>query len=323
MIDRYRHVLFAVVIVSVLIGLRLLLTGPGEMDDLRSFETATGSEIGPEAAFFAAGLDGDGATFTIVALDPLGRRIGHLLNDPSYRYMRFGFPWLATGVVAGHEDLVLLGLTVVGMAAAGLVAFTASRLNETRGLWAWLLVANPALVLGALNDTAEPLAIALLALAIMTGSMWAAVLLAAVRPTFLIAIAGRWRILAVAFAVAATSKVYWSWHFEESFLTGGSNLDLPFAGVVASPTILGWMLMAAAVVTAVIGGVKRDWAWVVSGVFVLCFGQVVVDTPINALRAAAFLPVLWAFGPNFDSRLTLREVFTTSPGKAGVGPPRP
>lgn len=306
---RWRDVLFAAVVVVTILGLRTIITNPGDLADLEHFESATATSIGPKSAFFASGLDGDGATFTIVALDPLGRDKGHLLRNPSYRYMRFGYPWLAKGITLGVDDAILLGLTVVGMAAVGVTAFLASRLSESRGPWAWLLVANPALILGALRDTAEPLGVTLLTLAILSGSVWAGLALAFVRPTFLVAVAGRWRIFLIAGAVAGVSKLFWSWHFGESPLKGGFALDWPMAGVIASPTLLGWAVIVSALITAAVGVIKRDWAWMLSGVLVICLGQVVVDTPTNAVRAAGFLPVLWAFGPGFKSNGSLRDLF--------------
>jgi hypothetical protein len=305
----FRHVLSAVVVVAVLIALRALVSGPEELEDLRRFEEASGLSVGPATSFFAKGIHGDGATFAIVAADPLGRDVGHLLHHPSYRYMRFGYPWLARGVALGQERLILLGLSSVGMMAAGAVAFMASRLNDLRGVSAWWLVANPALIVGAINDTAEPLAVCLLTLSILTGSTWAPLGLAAVRPTFLVGVTGRWRMFIFAVSVAVISKAYWSWHFEESALTGGFNVDWPLRGIFASPSLLGWIVMTAAVVTAAVGASKRDWSWMLSGIFVICFAQPVLDAPMNAVRASAFLPVLWAFGPNFESTVGLKSLF--------------
>jgi hypothetical protein len=306
---RWRDVLFAAVVVATIIGLRIVVTGPHDLTDLARFESVTGTSVGPESEFFASGLDGDGSTFAVIALDPLGIDIGDLLKNPSYRYMRFGYPWLAKGAALGVDDAVLFGLALVGMLSVGVSAFVASRLNEIRGPWAWLLVANPALILGALRDTAEPLGVTLVSLAIFSGSIWAGLALAVVRPTFLVALAGRWRIFLVACVVAGVSKLGWSWHFGESPLTGGFNLDWPMTGVLASPSLLGWAVIVSALTTVVIGVMKGDWAWVLSGLLVICLGQVVVDTPTNAVRAAAFLPVLWAFGPNFESNGSLRDVF--------------
>lgn len=310
MSSAWRHILVTVMVAATVVGMRLAVSGTDELEDLAWFEESTGISVGPDTAFFANGLAGDGATFVIMALDPIGSDIGNLLYLPSYRYLRFGFSWIAQALVGGSEGLILLGLSAVGVVSLGFTAYLASRLNETRGSWAWLLVVNPALIMGVLSDTAEPLALALITLAIFAGSTWLACLVAIIRPSFLVAMAGRWRALAIGAGIAVLSKAYWSWHFEESYLPGVSILDWPLLGVVASPTILGWILTGSALITAIIGVARKDWAWIISGLLVLCFGQVVMGTSaINAFRAAGFLPVLWAFGPNYVSHETIREIF--------------
>ena len=310
-ISRWRHLLTAVIVMLAIVAVRAVTTGPDYLEVLSGFEAAIGISVGPDSAYFARGLTGDGATFTIVAIDPFGSDVGTLLFESSYRYLRFGFPWLAALTVLGSPDFVLLGLSVVGLASVGLIAYLASILNETRGPWAWLLVCNPAVIIGALGDSAEPMASALIALAIFTGSAivgWTVIL---VRPTYLVALASRWGLFALGVATSGVAKVIWSWRFDESVLTSPSPpvLTWPFGGVLDSPTILGWAVVLAGLITAVIGGMRRDWSWVISGVLVLCLGSGVVDTPTNAVRAAGFLPVLWAFGPRFTETRSLRSLF--------------
>lgn len=295
------YLLFAIVTVLVMVVLRLLITGPQDLEDLARFESGMGVAIGPETAFFASALNGDGATFTIIALDPLGRSIGQQFFEPSYRYARFGYPLLARALALGRSDLVLMGLSVVGLVAVGVTAFAASVLAETRGRWAWLLVCNPALIIGALWDTAEPLALSLLTVAFLTGAVIPGLLVAFVRPTYLLALANRPRLFLMGILLAVVGKAVWSLRFGESFLSGLFNVGLPFVGIFEASSWVGVLVIGAGVVTFAVGLTRRDWAWILSGLFVVCFSAVVLDSPINALRAAGVLPVLWAFGPRFQT----------------------
>lgn len=310
-------------VVGMLVAVRWATTGPNDLQDIERFEIVTGIRIGPENAFFASGLNGDGATFAAVALDPLGENISETLRVRSFRYLRIGYPWLAALLTLGQGQLVLLGLAIVGLVAAGVVAWVASRLNEQRGPWAWLLIANPALIIGVLRDTAEPLALALIAVSIYSGSAVAGLSVSIVRPTYLVALVGRWRVFLGGLLIAALVKVYWSWHFVEPLTTGGFNLSWPFDGILEAPTPLGWALVLAAVATAAVGVIRSDWSWVLSGAFVLCLGEVVFDTPMNAVRAAGYLPVLWAFGPRYTPSGSLRELVGIRrweiPGEASAG----
>lgn len=312
MTDRIRHLIVAVLLILTFVALRLVVTGPDELRDHAHFENATGASVGPEQRYFGSGLDGDGATFAIIALDPFGQDVGRLLHEPSYRYLRFGYSWLASAVVGGTEELVLLGLSVVGMVAVGLTAYIASQLSDLYGRRAWLLVTNPALILGFIGDTAEPLALALLAGAIYSGSAVVGWSISLVRPSYLIGLSAHWRVALVGLATAAVSKIIWSRHFSEPLLAIASTLSWPFGGILAAPSVLGWLVMIAAVATLFVGVANRDLSWVTSGFFVICFAQIVVATPTNALRAAGFLPVLWAFGPNFRGVVSLRELFALS-----------
>lgn len=312
-LDRRRlldSVVLVILVVGTLVFVRLAITGPNDLQDLDRFEDVTGVEIGPQSAFFASGLNGDGATFAIVAQDPFGEDVSEALRVRSYRYLRVGYPWLATIATLGMDQLVLLGLAVVGFLAAGMVAWVASRLHETRGAWAWLLIANPALILGVVGDTAESVALALLAVAIYSASDLIGMSVAFVRPTYLVGLARRWPVLLVGLSFAAVGKAYWSWHFGESLFTGGFTVTWPLSGILQAPTLLGWMVVLAGVATAVVGAVRKDLSWVISGAFVLCFGAVVLDTPTNAVRAAGYLPVLWAFGPGYRANSSLRELFS-------------
>lgn len=94
--------------------------------------------------------------------------------------------------------------------------------------------------------------------------------------------------------------VYSLWRFgTEQFIPRGGRIGLPLIGYFDNFSVGGWLLALAAATTVVIGARRRDWTWVVVGVFVLSFGTEVTENPINAWRAAGLVPVLWAFGPGY------------------------
>lgn len=308
--SRFRHLIFAVLVVALVILLRVAITGPDDLVDLGSFEQATGTSIGPESPFFAAGLNGDGATMAVIAIDPLGRDEGWLLRQPSYRYARFGYPWLAGAVVAWQSRLALLGLAGVGLLTVGFLAYVASCLEERIGWRAWLLVVNPALLLGVVGDTAEPIALVFFSLALLAMPGGFGAVLAVLRPSYLVGLTSRLKYLVPAILVAVAAKVVWSLHFGESIFSGASNVGWPLAGIVQSPSAVGWTVMVSGVATAAIGVYRRDLGWLFGGAFVLFFARVVVDTPTNAVRAAGYLPILWALGPNYRPVQSLSDLLT-------------
>ena len=300
----WKHVAVASVLLIVLMALRVMISTDDGLQRIDGFETSTGQNVGPDVAFFGSGLNGDAATFVIVALDPFGSDLGHILNEPSYRYARFGYSWAAAGLVAARDELILLGFSIVGFASVGAIGFAASRLNRVLGRRSWLLVVNPALLLGIMGDTSESLALLAMTMALAASAPWlqgvAGMVTAVVRPSYLVAIFARWRVFGIALALAISSKVFWSLRFDDPITSGGQALDWPLLGIINAPSLLAWIVVLAGLMTAVIGLRKRDWGWVAGGIFVLIFSAIVYDTPTNAVRAAGYLPVLWAFGPNWQ-----------------------
>lgn len=287
---------------------RVAIAGPSDLMVFDQHEEVAGLEIGPRTEYFSVGLRGDGATFALVAADPLGRDVGHLLYKPSYRYSRYLFPLAARAVVLGNEHYVLLGLSVVNLASVALTAYVASFLSERIGWRAWIFLCNPAVIIGALWDTTEPLALLFLTIGIVSGSVIFALLTALTRPSFIVGLRS-WRSIASALVAAVVMKTYWSAHFDESLFTGSHAFAAPFVGILQAPSVLGVLITTAAVVTALIGARRRDFAWVASGLLVMSLSPIVLDSPINALRAAGMLPVLWATGTGFTDALDLREIF--------------
>ena len=293
--------IFAITLATGLAVVRSVGARDSNLTHLDRVNNIAGTNIGPEQGWLAVGMNGDGATFAVVAADPFGRGPGETLRQPSFRYSRLGYPYLSAVLVFGQQELVLIGLGVVGALAVAGAAFISERLSHERGWMAWLIVANPALVVGFLGNTAEPLSIFLLSVALFTGSRLAAIAVALVRPSYIVGLANHWRLLLFGLVSALAIKAFWSWWFDEAFLSGTSNFDIPFRGVIESPSVLGWIVVLAGLATAVVGAKQRDWGWILSGMMVISLAMVVVDTPINALRAAGMLPVLWAFGPKYES----------------------
>ena len=299
----WRHVGFALLLTLALAGVRYAASSSDGLDKIEQFEMSSGTDVGPDVAFFGAGLHGDAAIFTIIGLDPLGGDLGQRLNEPAYRYQRFGYSWTALGLTGGADGLILLGLSLIGLASAAGMAYLASTLNEPLGWRSWLLIANPAVLLGVINDTAEPLALLMMILALSATvpllRVASGVAVAVVRPSYLVALFGRWWVFVPALVVAVAAKVAWSLRFGDSVLSGSIAVDLPFLGILENPSLLGWLVTLAGLATALVGAWKRDWGWVAGGLFVLAFSAGVFHTPTNAVRAAGYLPVLWAFGPNW------------------------
>jgi hypothetical protein len=287
--QRIAHVLFALAVVAALVTLRLVVSEDRGLERLHGFESMAGVDVGPDHDYFGNGLNGDAATITLIALDPLGADVGRSLFEPAYRYTRLAVPWMSALVTLGNPDLVLLGLSVIGLASVGGLAYLASRQRHEWGRRSWLLIANPALVQGALGDTTEAMALFLLAVSMLTGSL-------------LLAVAtGLTRGLASVLAVRAV----WAWRLDDTFLSGSAQIDWPLMGILENPSLLGWLVTAAGLATAVVGFWKRDLGWIAGGAFVLLFAAGPFHTPTNAVRAAGYLPVLWAFGPNWKpSRAT-------------------
>ena len=258
-------------------------------------------ELGEPSRWFSAWSIGDGKAYAAIAADPSGVKLGQEIKEPAYRFSRAGYSWLAAAVTLGKDALVPYGMALVGAASLAGTLALAIALRGRLGWRSWLLIANPALYLGFAGDTSEPLAALMLALAMSSGSIWAAIALGVTRPTYLLALAGRWKLVAGGLGSAVALGIYSLWRFGlDGAAVGGGRIGFPLAAYFESPTPAGWLLGFLAVVTIVIGVKRRDWTWVAVGVFVLSFGSDVTPNPINAWRAAGMLPVLWAFGPGYE-----------------------
>lgn len=265
-------------------------------------------DVGDPGPWFSAWSVGDGQAFVLIALDPTGTKLAEEVGIPTYRFVRAGYGWLGWLASLGRADLVPYALALVGaLSIAGTLAL-AIRLRGLLGPMAWVLLLNPAIYLGFAGDTSEALGVFLLALAMASGSGIAAVALGLTRPTFAISLWGRWRLLLPAIAAGLVLLAYGLLTFADKGLDPGDGVAVPVLAYFENPNAWTALLALGAIGTIAIGVRLRDWAWVVSGVFVLAFGNQVVSDPVNAWRAAGFLPVLWAFGPGFQPAAASRSV---------------
>lgn len=128
-------------------------------------------ETDPDFKFVHYHGRGDGVSYYAIARDPLARGPERdLFTWPAYRYGHPGYSWLAWVLTLGNAALIpyaFLLLNLVGMGVAGAAAaLVARQLGYTE--WAGLAIAvNPGLVYSATIDTSEPVAAALLLVALL------------------------------------------------------------------------------------------------------------------------------------------------------------
>lgn len=290
-------------VLTVAVGIRAISTGEDHLVRLDDFERRAGMNVGPELPWFASGIGGDADIYVILGVDPGGEGPAKRIFNPSYRYARVGYSWMAWLLSLGRPEYILLGLSLTGTLALAATTVMAVRLADELGNRAVLLVLNPALFVGFLQDTAEPLAIALLTLAFGSASVLALLGLSIVRPSYLAGVAPLGKGFMIALAAAVGFRLYWVAHFGDAVTGGVVNFTAPLLGVISSPSLTGVLVVAAGIYTVLRGVTDRDLGWIMAGLMVCCLSEVVYDTPVNAVRAAGLLPVLWAFGPGHLQRL--------------------
>jgi hypothetical protein len=271
-------------------------------------------DVGDPGPWFSAWSVGDGQAFVLIALDPTGRKLAEEVGIPTYRFVRAGYGWLGWVMSLGRAEWVPYALALVGALSIAATLALAIRLRGVLGPMAWILVLNPAIYVAFAGDTSEALGVFLLALTMASGWRIVAAALGFTRPTFAIALWGRWRLLIPALAAGLVLTVYGLVTFADKSLDPGDGLAVPLAAYFDHLSPWTALLAIGAVGTVAVGVRRRDWAWVVSGIFVLAFGNQVVSDPVNAWRAAGFLPVLWAFGPGFHTLALRRSGERTSSG---------
>lgn len=298
--SRRELILVCLVVAFLAIGVRGLYVPSFADRHVAVSEEKYGFDVGDPGPWFSAWSLGDGQAYVLIAIDPTGRKLAEEIPEAGYRYARAGYGWLGWGFSAGQSDLVPYSLALVGALSVMGALWIAIRVRPRLGPRAWLIVLNPAVFIGFAGDTSEPLAVFVLALVLATGSVFAAAALGVVRPTYAVALWTLWKHLLSALAAAVALAVYSLVMFGlDAMQPSGGRIGLPFGAYFDHPSIWGFGLGVAAVVTIAAGVKARDWAWVVAGLFIICFGDDVLLQPINAWRAAGFLPVLWAFGLNY------------------------
>jgi len=256
--------------------------------------------VGDVGRWFSAWTIGDGQLFAVIASDPLGLDEGREMIQPAFRYWRAGYGWLAWAASLGQERWVPYGMAIVGAASIVSTFLLTVRLRPELGRRAWFLVFNPAVLIAFAGDTAEGLGILALAYSIASGRVWVPAALGVIRPSFLIALVGRWKLLLWGAVTALVSGAWWITHFGWEPSQYGSNFALPFAGYFDEPSLQTLALGAFASVTIWRGLQHRDWAWVASGIMVVCFSGFILANGSNGWRVAGMLFVLWAFGPGYE-----------------------
>lgn len=310
MVDRSEHmeaspaprreawlVVIAVALIALLYRYAWLPSDPAAA--LQHARDTLGLPVMDVSGWFSAWTLGDGQIFAIIATDPLGLDEGWLLTQPAYRYGRAGFGWLAWVASLGQAEWVPYGMAIVGALAVTALFLLAWKLRPVVGRSAWLIVLNPAVFIGFAGDTAETLGVLALAWAIATGQLWASAALGVIRPSFLVGLVGRWRLLTSGVISAVVLGFLLIARFGFRPEQYGEGIALPLLGYITEPSPQSIVLGLLALTTLGVGLRRRDWGWVTSGAFVLCFSPAVLQDVNNGWRAAGMLFVLWAFGPGY------------------------
>lgn len=289
-------------------------------NDLAVFQhrsDVTGIDFGDWPEILYTGAGGDGEVFAVLAADPLAQGPALSIRSLVFRYTRIGFSWAAWALALGNDRFVLPTMALIGIISVGAVAYTAGYLQNRLGWRVWLLVANPALLIGFMGDTAEPLALALLIAAFAGRSFLGAFALGIVRPSYMTTLVGGWPLFLAAAGSALAIRILAFYLFGGNFLDGGAgNVTAPLVGYFQEPSFPGFVIAGAGLATIAVGAIRRNLAWGVSGMLVVMLGPIVLEHPINALRAAGVLPVLWAFGPGYKATRATSEPSSTRSGPA-------
>lgn len=299
---RTRIIASALVSLFVVLSLISVRTARSDDADRARFDhrsQAIDVDFGDWPNYFYAGAGGDGEVFAVLAVDPFGGPPSQTILSPVLRYSRIGFSLLPWMLSLGNETYALPALAIVGTISLAGLGFMARYWNDILGWRSWLLLGNPAVFLGFLGDTAEPLAVLLLALTLTSGSLWLAGLLGSVRPTYISGLFGRWRPLLIGLVVAGAVRGIASYLFPDAGIGIAGSVSWPLHGYLQFPSLGAGMILVACLATLIQGVRKRDPGWVIAGCSVLCLGPLVLENPVNAFRAAGLLPVLWAFGPRY------------------------
>lgn len=260
---------------------------------------------------------GDGQAYVTLVSDPLAQEEVRGLGVALYRYSRVGYAWAAFVLTAGSTALAPVGLFLVNAIAVAYLAWVAERKLDQWGPRALVLVAVPGVWISTMTDTAEGLGMALATAAVVMSrvrSRAAAVLLGIVRPDFATALllrGGPGLILVALTALAAVGIRLLGLGLGLDYAGLNGNLTLPFHGyaeVLAGQPVEYQAVtvgLASVAVVTVARGVRSETGWrrlapIGTGIFVLMLSPLVLENPLNSLRAASALALIWATPPEAD-----------------------
>lgn len=223
------------------------------------------------------------------------------------------YAWGARIACLGQQELLPVGLLLVNVVAlAGYtVLVVRARTSHSKALW---LLANPALLFCVATDTAEPLALAMVMLAITSGSWLPAVLagtLGLVRESYMtvLGIARRPTLAIAAAAISAISiRLLRARFLGETPFASGGHFTWPVTGYIDGlrsmawpPAVLTLLILVAVGATFARGfpvsGRWRRASWWATGLLGLCLSALVTSDLINLVRALGAVPILWALEP--------------------------
>ncbi len=311
----------ALVALAVGLGLRFAVTTASDLGpaDLARFEEASGIDLPDwygDAPFFLMWTRGDGATYLTLATDLDLDGAAHRLRSPRLRVARLGFSTLLRLVAIGRIAWLPVAAFVVGsvgLATYGAMTATIA-LHDRR---AWWLLANPAVLIGYVGDSTEPVGLALLLVAALAVSplvaFAAGALLGGVRPSFAPATLAARRPWPAFLGTIAVAAIVGTWARSVFPADPGFPFRLPLVGYVEAtgttplPDLVVAATVAAAATGTIVLGVRRHrgprrWGWILGGLLILTLPPESVDDVVNLLRIAGFLPVLWVLEGARDVR---------------------
>lgn len=127
--------------------------------------------VDPTFAFVPSSGHYDGVYVYAIALDPIAQGEQHaLLTQPAYRYRNPMYGWMSAAASLGQASWLPTVMLLINVAAFALATILVSLLAASLGRTPWLglLVAlNPGFIIALTVDTAEPIAMALIAAGVL------------------------------------------------------------------------------------------------------------------------------------------------------------
>jgi hypothetical protein len=266
-----------------------------------------------ERPFFLAWSRGDGQAYVTLAADPWAQGPAREMTPALYRYSRVGYAWAARVAGLLQTSLIPVGLLAVNLGALGYLGWVAGSRLRRWGPRALALALSPGAYIAFVSDTAEALGLALVTGAVLASTlipgMASGLLLGLVRPDFATAIfRGRrpWALLMVVAGSAIAIRLLGFVVLDLDWAVTDGTLTVPFGGYLDAlpqqsllPAAITVGLLLVAVLTTLHGVTAREsvlvrLAYLLTGGFVLLLSSKVLIDPMNSLRAAAALSLVWA-----------------------------